>query len=94
MNQSIEAMIHYSKEELSTLIKYSKSLPEKARRHFYATQYLRLGFGSQRYIAKVFGCSRITITKGLRELEEIGSVELDYSWQRRSGGGRKKKLKM
>ena len=81
-------MEHYTKEQIGILVKHALSLPEKQRRHFIATQYIQLGFGSQRYIAEVFNCSRITITKGVLELEAEG---IDYSRQRELGGGRKKK---
>lgn len=81
----------YSAEELSHLVSYSKALPEKARRHFLALQYQRLGEGSQRYLASVFNCSRITITKGLAELKNADASTFDYSRQRKSGGGRKKR---
>lgn len=80
--------MYYSDEELSLKLAFYKRLPEKQRRHFLATEYTSLGRGSQRYLAKVFGCSRITITKGCIELE---AGEIDYSRQRKKGGGRKKK---
>ena len=78
----------YTKEQIEILVKQASSLPEKQRRHFVANQYIQLGFGSQRYIAEVFKCSRITITKGVLELK---AEEIDYSRQREQGGGRKKK---
>lgn len=81
----------YTQEEISLLLKHKENLSEKARRHFLAIQYKQLGRGSQRYIAEIFGCSRITITKGLRELEQADSNSIDYSRQRKPGGGRKKK---
>ena len=84
-------MEYYTQEQLSTFTKYADSLPEKARRHFLAVQYQQLGKGSQRYLADVFSCSRITITKGVRELAEVSVQTLDYSRQRKAGGGRKKK---
>lgn len=81
----------YDPEELAHLLSYSQGLREKERRHFLALQYKRLGRGSQRYLAEVFSCSRITITHGCRELEQGLAEGLDYSRQRRPGGGRKKK---
>lgn len=80
-------MPYYSSLEIISKLKYYKSLPEKARRHFLALEYQSLGRGSQRYISSVFGCSRNTITTGSKELEQ----ELDYTRQRKAGGGRKKK---
>jgi hypothetical protein len=79
----------YTEKEEKELVAYSNQLPEKARRHFLAIQYKRLGRGSQSYLAKVFGCSRITITNGVNELES--GEPIDFNRQRRAGGGRKKR---
>jgi len=79
----------YREEELTLLVNYSQSLAEKSYRHFIALQYKRLGHGSQEYISKVFNCCRKTITKGCKELNSC--EEIDYSKQRKAGGGRKKK---
>jgi hypothetical protein len=76
------------------ILKYKKSffdnLPEKQRRHFLGLEYLQLGANSQRYLSRVFDCSRITIVKGK---EEVSSPDFtpDYSFQRIKGGGNKKK---
>jgi len=83
--------MYYSVSELSKKLKYYKGLPEKARRHFLALEYESLGKGSQRYIAQVFSCSRDTIIKGGLELGCMEAGTLDYSRQRKEGGGRKKK---
>lgn len=83
--------MRYQEEELRQKLIYYKSLPEKARRHFLALEYVRLGVGSQRYLAEVFGCSRNTITKGKRELAAHAGNSIDYSRQRKAGAGRKKK---
>ena len=83
--------MRYSEEEQIFLLNYCSNLSEKARRHFLAMQYKQLGEGSQRYISEVFSCSRITITRGLRELAMQDEETIDYSRQRRAGGGRKKR---
>lgn len=80
----------YTDSEEQELVSYAKRLSEKGRRHFLAMEYKRLGRGSQQYVAKVFGCSRWTITKGVGELK--GDPDLDYSRQRKAGGGRKKRV--
>lgn len=82
----------YTEEQKYLLLKYVSSLSEKERRHFLAIQYKQLGIGSQRYIAEVFKCSRITITKGVLELKDGGNKIMNYSHQRKTGGGRKKKV--
>lgn len=83
--------VKYSSIELEQRqVDYFRSLPEKQRRHFLAMEYLRLGEGSQRYLADLFGCGRQTIRNGVKELKE-SNFDIDYHYQRRSGGGRKKK---
>ncbi len=81
---------HYESDFIEKQLNYCASLPEKQRRHFLAMEYLRLGVGSQRYLAKVFSCSRKTILKGVRELAE-NDYEGNYTRQRGTGGGRKKR---
>jgi hypothetical protein len=85
-----KAKRYYGEEFLAKQVSYYESLPEKQRRHYLAMEYERLGVGSQRYVARVFGCARQTIRKGVRELTE-NNYEADYSQQRVAGGGRKKK---
>jgi len=81
---------YYAADFLEKQLSYYASLPEKQRRHFLAMEFERLGVGSQRYIARVFGAARQTIRKGLRELAG-NNYETDYSRQREAGGGRKKR---
>lgn len=81
--------MYYTESQEQELVVYAEQMPEKARRHFLAMEYKRLGAGSQGYLAKVFGCSRWTITKGVAELDS--GEPIDYSRQRKAGGGRKKK---
>jgi hypothetical protein len=81
---------HYESDFVEKQLNYYLNLPEKQRRHFLAMEYLRLGVGSQRYLASVFNCSRKTILKGVRELA-AANCERDYSRQREVGGGRKKR---
>jgi hypothetical protein len=75
---------------LEKQLKYYSGLPEKQRRHFLSMEYERLGVGSKRYLSRVFKCDRKTINKGLQELID-NDYQCDYSRQRTSGGGRKKK---
>ena len=81
---------YYSPDLICIKQKYYEGLPEKEARHFLGQEYLTLGPGSQRYLAKVFGCSRQTIKKGVDQLTSPEYVA-DYSRQRKAGGGRKKK---
>lgn len=83
--------VKYSSIELEQRqVAYFRNLPEKERRHFLAMEYLRLGEGSQRYLADLFGCGRQTICNGVKELKE-SNFDIDYTFQRKPGGGRKKK---
>ena len=83
--------VTYSNEDVAQAhLNYFRSLPEKQRRHFVAMQYLQLGEGSQHYLSELFGCSRQTIVTGVKELK-ASDYKIDYSYQRKPGGGRKKK---
>lgn len=80
----------YSPEFLENQIKYYQSLPEKQRRQFLAMEYLRLGRGSQRYLTRVFNCSRQPIVNAVKELR-ANDFQAEFGRQRKPGGGRKKK---
>ena len=84
--------VRYETEEIARQkINYFSSLSEKQRRHFLAQEYLQLGPGSQRYLSKLFDCSRQTIINGLNDLK-ANDFKVDYSRQRKVGGGRKKRI--
>jgi DeoR/GlpR family transcriptional regulator of sugar metabolism len=85
-----KAKSYYADDFLEKQLSYYFSLPEKQRRHFLAMEFERLGARSKRYLARVFGCARQTIRKGVRELAE-NNYEGDYARQRMVGGGRKKR---
>ena len=85
-----KAKSYYAEAFLEKQLSYYRSLPEKQRRHFPAMEFERLGVGSKHYLARVFGCARQTIRKGVRELA-ADNYEGDYTRQRAAGGGRKKR---
>ena len=60
-------------------------LDERARRLFAASEARELGHGGVTAVSKACGLSRVTITKGLQELED---APLPPGRVRRSGGGR------
>lgn len=91
MAKTTKTVTYESEEIVNQKINYYSSLPEKQRRHFLAQEYLQLGEGSQRYLSKLFGCARQTIVNGLKDLESK-DFKVDYSRQRRKGGGRKKRI--
>jgi DNA invertase Pin-like site-specific DNA recombinase len=65
-------------------------LPEKQRQHFLLLEHERLGLGSKRYVARIFGCHRQTIKKNLIELA-AENYQADYTRQRMADEERKKK---
>ncbi len=85
-----KAKSYYADDFLERQLRYYRGLAEKQRRHFLAMEYERLGVGSKRYLARVFGAARQTIRKGVRELS-ADNYQADYSRQRKAGGGRKKR---
>lgn len=85
-----KAKNYYDADFLEKQRRYYANLPEKQRRHFVAMEYERLGVGSKRYLARVFGCQRQALNRGLAELV-ADNYQCDYSRQRVAGGGRKKK---
>ena len=66
------------------------TLSEKEQRRFAAVQARQLGYGGVKYIAKLLGCSRRTIERGLIELDELPH-DPAAGQIRRPGAGRKKK---
>lgn len=82
----------YNPEVLKIKQSFYSSLGEKERRHFLGQEYLVLGIGSQRYISRIFKCSRDTIIKGFNEVNSP-CFSPDYTTQRAAGAGRKKKKK-
>jgi hypothetical protein len=67
--------------------RYYQSLSEKDRRRYAAIEAVKLGYGGQAYIRRLFGCHHETLQLGLRELQDetIGQDERI----RQPGGGRK-----
>lgn len=61
-------------------------LDERARRLFAANEARQLGHGGVSVVSRACGLSRVTITKGLKELEE---APLPAGSVRRPGGGRR-----
>jgi hypothetical protein len=84
---------YYNAETAAVKLKYYQGLEEKSQRHFLCQEYRCLGKGSQRYLAMLYKCSRNRITRGCVELSalEAAALSVDYSRQRKIGGGAKKK---
>ena len=87
------AIIYYTESFKGQQLHYYSGLSEKQQRHFLAMEQERLGTGSQQYLCQVFSCSHHRINLGRTELSLSRSAgsPMDYSRQRKVGGGRKKK---
>ncbi len=68
---------------------YSR-LPEKNRRLYAGVEALKLPYGGVSYIARLLGCSRTTVLRGMDELNKIDT--LDKNRNRQVGGGRRQEL--
>jgi len=62
-------------------------LPEKSKRLYAGIEALKLLYGGISYIAELFGCSRDTISVGIKELAEAETLPKNRN--RKAGGGRK-----
>jgi Rhodopirellula transposase DDE domain len=67
--------------------RYYQSLSEKDRRRYAAIEAVKLGYGGQAYIRRLFGCHHETLALGLAELAD--ETALDHERIRQPGGGRK-----
>jgi hypothetical protein len=70
--------------------KFYNTLSEKDRRRYAGIEAMKIGHGGIIYIEKVTGCSRKTVSRGIKELKELPS---DIGYERRIrkiGGGRKR----
>jgi hypothetical protein len=81
---------HYGQDVEARMRAFFETLSEKDRRRYAAVEARRLSHGGIAYLAKVFGCSRRTIERGLDELEHL-PYDPAAGRVRRPGGGRKKK---
>jgi transposase len=65
-------------------------LNEKQKRLFLAIEAKSIGYGGISQISKISGISRVTITQGIKELEEKSSEAMNTERIRKKGGGRNK----
>jgi transposase len=64
-------------------------LNERQRRIFLATEAKALGYGGITQVSKISGVSRVTITQGIKEIEDQGIILRNKNDSRKKGGGRK-----
>ena len=80
----------YTPEVEDRMRGFYHTLSEKDQRRFAALEARRLGHGGIEYTARVLGCSRRTIERGVDELDALPHDPVEGR-VRRPGGGRKKK---
>jgi hypothetical protein len=69
--------------------KFYNTLSEKAKRLYAAVEALKIGHGGISYIARIVGCSRKTVARGIRELNQLPNDDNSNDRIRKPGGGRK-----
>ena len=80
-------MRKYNSEIEQQMRSFFETLSEKEKRRYAAIEAQKLGYGGQRYLEQVLGCSTRTIQRGIVEVkanDPIGEGRI-----RRPGGGRK-----
>jgi len=60
----------YTEEIESSRCLFYRSLSERDRRRYAATEAVKLGHGGILYLSELFGCSERTIRNGLAELDD------------------------
>lgn len=85
-------MTRYNQETESKMRLYFSQLNEKDKRHYAATEVIKLGYGGQKYIIELFGISDHVIRRGILELSNPQLLDkIPEGKMRQQGGGRKKK---
>ena len=78
----------YSQEIKEQMRGFYKTLSEKDKRRYAAVESQKLGYGGQKYICKMLGCSPTTIRVGIKEI--LFGSDTPESRIRKRGGGKKK----
>jgi hypothetical protein len=69
--------------------KFYTTLSEKAKRLYTAVEALKIGHGGISYIARIVGCSRKAVARGIKELDQLSNDDSSNDRIRKPGGGRK-----
>jgi transposase len=80
------------KDILGVKIRVETMLPqldERQRRLFLAIEAKSWGHGGITQVSKISGVSRVTITQGIKEIENPRTAERNVGCSRKKGGGRK-----
>ena len=72
---------------------FYSNLKEREQRHYAAVEAQKLGYGGKKYIQLLFNIHQKTLKRAIDELTNLELfATLPTVKQRRSGGGREKKL--
>lgn len=80
--------IKYSNDIKKAMKMFYETLSEKDRRRYAAIESIKLGYGGQKYICEILGCSPDTVKVGTDELLNDNLDEIEGI--RKPGGGKKK----
>jgi len=86
MKDALQIRDIYTQKEERMVTAFFHRLSEKERRAFAAIEATRIGFGGISLVSQLFGCSRPTVHRGLKEFED-GTIA--QSRVRKKGAGRK-----
>jgi hypothetical protein len=81
---------NYTEETKRAMRQIYKQLSERDRRMYAAAEVMKLGYGGQKYICAILGCSAGTVRAGRKDLLSQEATPLAPGRIRRSGGGREK----
>lgn len=85
-------MTRYNQETEAKMRIYFSQLNEKDKRHYAATEAMKLGYGGQKYIIELLGLTDRAIRRGILELSNPELLDkIPEGKIRQPGGGRKKK---
>jgi len=87
MDESV-VQADYSQEIKEQMRGFYKTLSEKDKRRYAAVEAQKRGYGGQKYICEMVGCSPTTIRVGIKEI--LFGSDTPESRIRKKGGGKKK----
>jgi hypothetical protein len=75
MGERMQAIAGYGAAIEAQMQRYYQSLSEHDRRRYAAIEAVKLGYGGQSYIRRLFGCHHETLQQGMRELQDESILE-------------------
>ena len=85
-------MTRYNQKTEASMCLYFSQLNEKDKRHYAATEAIKLGRGGQKYMIDLLGINDRTILRGVQEVLNPSLLsKIPEGKIRQIGGGRKKK---